>query len=524
MDAGARRPSRKGRTFLHKVLLKKCTEALVSVLPVALIVVILNFTPLVALTGTEILVFLLASAGLVLGIGLFNLGADMAMTPMGEHIGAGLSKSRKLSLLLLVCFLMGVLITVAEPDLSVLAAQVSEVINGTVLIVTVGVGVGLFLLMAVLKILFRKQLSFMLLLCYMLLFALSALLFERGNAGFLALAFDSGGVTTGPITVPFIMALGVGIAATMGGKNVGENSFGLVAMCSVGPMLAVLVLGITAKGELGYVLPDYAVESKLGDAFFATLGGVAKEVVLAIGLVVIFFVILQILCLKLPWKKLTQIAIGILYTVVGLIIFLTAASVGFLPIGYKLGTELAQNPFLLAIFGLVIGMVVVLAEPAVHVLNGQVEEITNGMVSKRSMMLALSIGVGISICLSMIRIIFHFSILYYLIPGYFLSLGLSFFVPGIYTAIAFDSGGVASGPLTSSFILPFAVGACYAINGNSAAYIMTDAFGIVAMVAMTPLITIQVLGFRAVVAANVKEKVAMRRILNSDDEQIIRFM
>ena len=443
------------------------------------------------------------------------------MTPMGEHIGSGLTKLKSLLILLLVCFTMGILITVAEPDLQVLADQVKEIIKGNALILTVGVGVGFFLVLAIIKIITHKSLSSMLMFSYMILFAFSALLIAQGNGSLIPLAFDSGGVTTGPITVPFIMALGVGIAYTLGGKNSGENSFGLIALCSVGPMLAVLVLGCTVDGSISAFEPDYLMNTELR-YIIHTLIDTAKEVLLALGLIVLFFFILQFVCLKLPRRKILQITVGIVYTFVGLVIFLSAVKIGFMPVGYKLGTELAENKLLLAVFSLVIGMVVVLAEPAVHVLNKQVEEITDGTVSRTSMMIALSLGVGLSICLSIIRIIFDFSILYYLIPGYALSLGLSFFVPGLYTAIAFDSGGVASGPLTSSFILPFAVGSCYILQG--ADKIMADAFGVVAMVAMAPLITIQLLGFRAIVTKKIQDNIAIKRILRADDEQIIEFM
>ena len=505
------------------VLLKKIHEALVSVLPVAAIVCLLNLTPLVHFTGLEIGVFLVSAVFLILGIGLFSMGADMAMTPMGEYTGAGLTKSKKVLLLLSVCFLMGLLITVAEPDLTVLANQVKDVLNSTLLIVCVGIGVGLFLVLSVLKMVFHKPLSSMLLYFYMILFALAAFVLAAENGEFLPMAFDSGGVTTGPITVPFIMALGVGIAASIGGKDVSENSFGLIAMCSVGPILAVMLLGATVSGEIAYQVPDYAIENGLGMALVEKILHTLKEVGIALGLIVAFFVILQITVLKLPRRKLGQITVGIAYTFFGLVIFLTAVSVGFMPIGYKLGTELAElHPAILVISGLILGMVVVLAEPAVHVLNKQVEDITSGSVSKTSMMIALSVGVGVSLALSMIRIIFDFSILYYVISGYLLSLGLSFFVPGIYTAIAFDSGGVASGPLTSGFILPLAIGACCILQGEGK--VLADGFGIVAMVAMTPLITIQLLGFRAVVHKKVRDRIAMKRILSADDEQIIRFM
>ncbi len=503
-----------------KRVLIKLREALISVLPIAVIVLVLSATPLVDFTVTETVCFAVCSALLVIGIALFNLGADLAMTPMGEHIGSGLTKSKKLTVLLSVCFIMGVLITIAEPDLTVLAEQVKAVINNIALISVVGVGVGLFLFIAVLKIVLRRDLSQLLIFFYMLLFALCALLIESGKSEFVAMAFDSGGVTTGPITVPFIMALGVGIATTVGGGKSNENSFGLVALCSIGPIIAVIVMSLCSKGDLTYTLPEYSVESGLTN-IGSVIGATALEVGRALILIVLFFVVLQVSVLKLPRETLIRIAIGIAYTLVGLIVFLSAVKIGFMPIGFRLGNELAKNKIALVAIGLVLGMVVVLAEPAIHVLNKQVEEITGGGVTKRQMLIALCLGVGLSIALSMIRIIYGFSILYYLIPGYVISLGLSFFVPKLYTAIAFDSGGVASGPLTSGLILPLAIGACSAIAGEES--VLSLAFGIVAMVAMIPLITIQVLGFKAVVSQKARARIAMRRILAADDEQIITF-
>ena len=510
---------------MRKILFAKLKESLISVLPVTAIVLIL--LPIFGFSVQEIVVFAISAVFLVLGIGLFNLGADLAMTPMGEHIGAGLTKSKKLTVLLVVCFIMGVLITIAEPDLSVLAEQVSTVMNSTLLIVMVGVGVGLFLLLAVCKIVFKKNLSMLLMFAYLALFMVCAVLLElKGEDGsmFFPLAFDSGGVTTGPITVPFLMALGLGISTTVGGKNSNENSFGLIALCSIGPIIAVMVLSMFSNGDMNpdKIIETYkTVEESIGHLGYTVLNTV-KNIALALGLIVVFFFILQFTVLKLPRQKLAQIGIGIVYTFFGLVIFLVAVEVGFMPIGYKLGTEIADfSKPVLAVFGFIIGLVVVLAEPAVHVLNKQVEEVTGGGVKKIEMMLALSVAVGVSICLSIIRMIFHFSLLYYLIPGYLISLGLSFFVPRMYTAIAFDSGGVASGPLTSSFILPLIIGACVSISGTG--NILTEAFGVVAMVAMTPLITIQALGFKAVMSTKVRGKIAMKRILSADDEQIIYF-
>ena len=494
-----------------------------SALPVTAIVYILALTPLFDLSGTELVTFTVGAVFLVLGIGLFSLGADLAMTPMGTHVGSGLSRQKKLGLLLGVCFVLGMLITIAEPDLQVLANQVSAVMNGTVLVYAVGLGVGLFLVIAILKIVFQKSLSHILMLFYMLLFALALLLVVSGNEPLLPMAFDSGGVTTGPITVPFIMALGVGISNVLGDRRSKENSFGLVSLCSVGPILAVLVLGIFSRNDLTYAVPDYTVSSDVFHAFFHTALHTCKEVAVALGLIVGFFLICQVLFLKLSRRQLMRIAVGVGFTYAGLVIFLTGVNVGFMPIGYKLGYMLANGSELFLVgFGLVVGVLTVLAEPAIHVLNGQVEDVTGGLVSKKSMMIGLCIGVGAAIGLSMIRIVFDFSLVYYVIPGYFISLALSLFVPPVYTAIAFDSGGVASGPMTSGFILPFAVGACVNLQGADA--VLRDGFGVVALVAMTPLITIQLLGFRGILAEKINERKAMRRILDADDQQIINFM
>ena len=508
---------------MKKALLSKLYESVVSVIPVAIIVLLVSFLPFVSFSWGERINFIICAALLVIGIALFNLGADLSMTPMGKHVGVGLTKSRKIKFLVIICFFLGVLITIAEPDLAVLAEQIKLVIKPNTLIFTVGLGVGLFLAIAIIRIVTKTDLTALLLFSYMLLFAFSALLIAVGSQNLLPVSFDSGGVTTGPITVPFIMALGIGIAQTLGGRNASQNSFGLIALCSVGPVLAVLVLSLNAGGNtVVYPLPDYSAQLGFTAQFLDLVKELAIEVAKSLVLIVAFFFILQFKVLHLPKKKIIQILIGVGFTFVGLVIFLIAATAGFMPMGYQIGLNLAAaNSKILVVFAFIIGMVVVLAEPAVHVLNVQVEEVTDGAISRKSMMLALSIGVGVSICLSIIRLIFGFSLLYYLIPGYLLSLGLSFFVPKIYTAIAFDSGGVASGPLTSSFILPMIIGACVSLRGVTV--IMDYAFGVVALVAMTPLITIQSLGFKAVFARFMKEEAAVKKILDADDGQIIYF-
>ena len=506
-----------------KELWAKIREALVSALPITLIVYLVSLIPGFSFNRSELISFTIGAILLVLGIGLFNLGADIAMTPMGIHVGAGLSRQKTMSLLLTVCFVLGMLITIAEPDLQVLANQVSSVMNGKLLIYTVGFGVGLFLIIAILRIVFKRRLSNILMLFYMLLFALGLMLSVNENIDLLPMAFDSGGVTTGPITVPFIMALGVGISSVLGDRHSQENSFGLVALCSIGPILAVLVLGIFAKNNLSYTVNYGSVSGNIVGAYLENAGHVAKEVAIALGLIVLFFLLCQIFFLKLPKRQLLKIGVGIAFTYLGLILFLTGVNVGYMPIGYKMGAKISLlHPALLVGLGLVMGILVVLAEPAIHVLNAQVEDVTGGYIKKKSMMMGLCIGVGAAIALSIVRIIFDFSLVYYIIPGYFISLALSLFVPPVYTAIAFDSGGVASGPMTSGFILPFAIGVCVALQGENA--VLRDGFGVVAMVAMAPLITIQLLGFKAIVSNKIQERRAMKRILQADDEHIINFM
>ena len=507
---------------MTKQLFIKLKEAFMSVAPIVAVVIILNLTPLITLSGYEVLAFLVASVLIILGIALFSLGADIAMTPMGKSVGSGLTKKKRLGLLLIVSFIIGLLVTIAEPDLSVLASQVSELMSGTTLIIVVGVGVALFLMLAIIKMVFKVKLSMLLMFLYLFLFAITSIVVVNGNSDFLPLAFDSGGVTTGPITVPFIMALGIGVARALGSRDSKENSFGLVALCSVGAVIGVMILGMNISGEMSYTLADYTLPNNLALSLLEGIWHSTKEVALSLGLIVLFFLVCQFTFLKLSKQKLAKLGIGIIYTFIGLVIFLASVNTIYISIGFKIGNNIAAfNKYLLIPIGLVIGCIVVLAEPAIHILNKEVETTTNKTITKKSMLIGLTVGVGLSIALSMIRIIFDFSILYYLVPGYIISLGLSFFVPSIYTAVAFDSGGVASGPLTSSFILPLGIGACSIIGGETA--ILSNAFGVVSMVAMTPLITIQILGFTALMRKKIERNIAMNKILSKDDKQIINF-
>ncbi len=343
-----------------------------------------------------------------------------------------------------------------------------------------------------LRTLFKIRLASLLIVFYVGVLILSAFVPNE----FVSVAFDSGGVTTGPITVPFIMALGIGLASIRGDRDAQDDSFGLVALCSIGPILAVLLLGIFYKGgDPGYTavtVPEVEDTKQVAKLFAYSLPEYVHEVLSALIPIILFCAVFQLVFHRFHRMQLKKIGIGFGYTFFGLSLFLTGVNVGFMPVGHFLGKQLAQSghSWLLVPLGMLIGYFLVTAEPAVHVLNRQVENITNGGVSQRAMMHSLSIGVACSVGLSMLRVLTGISIYWIVIPGYLLALGLTFFVPKIFTGIAFDSGGVASGPMTSTFLLPFAMGACEALGGN----VLTDAFGIVAMVAMTPLLTIQILG------------------------------
>ncbi len=468
----------------------KLKEALKAVVPIIGIVLLLSFS-IAPIPPSILLLFLFGAVLLVAGMMFFTLGAELSMTPMGEKIGTRMANSRHIGVVLLLCFILGFVITVSEPDLQVLAEQVPSIPN-RILIMSVAGGVGLFLVVVMLRMLLSKSLSALLIVFYSIVFVFAFFI----PKDFLTVAFDSGGVTTGPMTVPFIMALGVGFAAVRSDRHAEDDSFGLVALCSVGPIFAVLLLGLLYHPEdTGYVpaaVPAVRDSVELWKCFARGFPAYIKEIAVSLLPITAFFALFQIISLKLSKRTLLKIVIGIAYTYIGLVLFLTGVNVGFMPAGNYLGEMIAGLPYrvILVPIGMVIGFFLVKAEPAVYVLMEQVEEITSGAIPGRAMGTSLSLGVAVSVGLAMVRVLTGISILWFILPGYVIALCLSFFVPKIFTAIAFDSGGVASGPMTATFLLPFAMGACQQVGGN----IVQDAFGIVAMVAMTPLIAIQVLG------------------------------
>lgn len=472
---------------MSEKLKEKIKESLMSVLPITAIIVLLCFT-IIPTSNDTLMLFISGAILLIIGIGLFTLGAEISMTSIGERIGSHLSSSKKFLLILLIAFVFGAVITIAEPDLQVLASQIVDV----PIILVVAIGVGIFLAIALLRIIFNIKLSRILAICYLAIFVMAFFVPET----ILPIAFDSGGVTTGPMTVPFIIAFGIGIAAVRQSKSSESDSFGLVALCSAGPILAVMILGLICNiKDISYqnivtpiVADSTGILSVLKEAFPIYI----KEVAVALLPIIFFFIIYQIFILKISKSELLKIAVGLVYTFVGLVMFLTGANIGFLPIGNHLGISIAKMGSVpLLLIGMLIGYFIARVEPAVVILVDQINDITDGAISKKLMFTSLAIGTMFAITLAMIRIITEMNILYIVIPGYLLSMILMRFAPEMFVAIAFDSGGVSVGTMASVFVLPFAIGVCTGIGHEN---IMTGAFGTIAMIAMMPTIVIQIVG------------------------------
>lgn len=493
---------------------QKLRETISSVLPIMIIVLVLGMTVVPLETGIMVR-FIIGGVVLIFGLTVFLAGVDLGILPVGERCGAALTAKRNLALLLGISFLIGVMVTIAEPDVQVLADQIKNVsasVNKWGLVMMIAFGIGLFVVIGLLRTMLALKLKYVLIVAYIGVFAL-AFLCPREFQG---VAFDAGGATTGPMTVPFIMALGVGVASVRS-KGLGnsksdssDDSFGLTGIASVGPVAAVCGYGILIKmmnlssakpiqnefvGEGVSAILEEGLNLKI---FIELLPEEIKEVSLALLPLIVMFALFQIFLLKMPPVQFRRVLKGLGYSYLGLIIFLDGVNAGFMPAGQKLGIILGEKVSscggiwiaVVTLIGLVFGAVVVCAEPAVWVLTEQVEQVSGGTIRRKAMLFALSSGVAISIGLSMLRIVYGFSLWYIIIPGYALALVLSLFCPSMFVGIAFDSGGVASGPMTSTFILSFTLGTATAIGANSA----TDAFGVIALVAMTPLIAIQVLG------------------------------
>ena len=478
------------------VFINKIKEVLFSVLPITVIVLILNFT-ITPMETSIIIRFLIGSVIVIIGLAIFLIGVDIGITPIGNIMGAKIAKTNKVWIVVVAGLVLGFFISVAEPDLQILAGQVDSVTLGLIskgsIVVVVSIGIAIMLAIGLIRIVYNFPLYKLLTILYGIIFLIAIFV----SPEFLAISFDASGATTGALTVPFILALAIGVSKLKkDSKSSEKDSFGLVAIASTGAIISVMIMSVLSKtdkiaGSLAKEIPSASIIYP----FIHELPIIAVEILIAILPILITFLLLQKISFKLPKKEIIRILVGILFTFGGLVLFLVGVNAGFMNAGSALGFSIASldNKAYVVIVGFILGVVTILAEPAVYVLTHQIEEVTSGYVKRKVVMITLTIGVGIAVALSMIRILVpELQLWQILLPGYLISIVMSYFVPKLFVGIAFDSGGVASGPMTATFILAYAQGAAESIEG---ANVLVDGFGIIAMVAMIPLIALQILGF-----------------------------
>ena len=530
--------------MLKNRYIKAILSSALSILPMIVIVILLSLIKIdgvnnvVSLGNFDYLALVIGTIVMVVGLGFFQVGASTGLAKVGEYMGSSLSKQSHLFIVIIFAFLLGALITCAEPSILIVSSQIN--INSLLLIGSIAAGVGLFVVIGVVRIIFHGSLKLWYLLYYFIVFMLICLIaVDEGSRDFLPFIFDAGGITTGSATVPFILALGAGIAAVRGGRRATSDSFGLVGMASIGPILSMTILLLANKsGFAAYAPSTFNGFTDIGQIFLflwqaiipqsAAHLGTLVEVIMALVPIIAIFMIYNIIFIKLPSAKIKELAIGFLLSYIGLVVFLTGVNAIMSPFGNLVGVEIAKNvndDYVIILICFVIGLVTVLCEPAVHVLTTQMVEISDGSIKKSTVIISLSLGVGIAIGLSALRTIFNFSIMYIIVPGYLLSIVLMFITPDKYTAMAFDAGGTASGPMSVSFVLPMIIGITTVKIGNTepSTEYFSRSFGVVALIALTPIITVQMLG----VIHNIKNALRLRvisgEIEDPSDAQIIHF-
>ena len=494
-------------------------ESLVAVLPITLLIIVINFCLPTKLGTYDFLGFIIGNIFLIGGMTLYGLGIKMSLSEVGDAFGSFVTTRKKLWIFIIMGIALGFIITVAEPDLSVLGEQLGSI--KWTLIITIALGVGVFLAVSLLKTVLKLDFALLIMIFYAILFLMATLTESK----FIPLCFDSGGVTTGALTVPFILALGASVAGAVGGKNKTENSFGMTAMCSIGPIMMTMLLCIIFKPEVNpSISPEKATDFySLLIIYAHTLYDCLIEVLIALSPIALAFYLFNAFSFKMPKMEITRISMGFIYTYLGLTLFLTGVNSAYMGTGYFIGASLGalDSNLWLILIAASVGLLIILAEPAVNVLVKQVEEVSSGTIKKKTLKIALAISMAFALALSMLRIIYSFSIWYIIGIGYIIALGLSFFVPKIYTTIAFDAGGVASGPMTATFLLPLAIGATESIHSSD--MILSSAYGLVATVALMPLITIQVLGFTSKLKRKYIQRKNAQLLAKISKEDIIEF-
>ena len=488
------------------VIISKFKEVLFSILPISVLVLILNFT-VSPIDTTLIIRFFIGSLFVIFGLTIFLLGVDIGITPLGGLTGTSLAKTNKLWIVLIAGLILGFFISIAEPGLMVLANQVDLVtlgqISGISILVIVSIGLAIMLALGFLKIFYNIPLYKILIVLYLIIFGLSIF----ASREFLAISFDASGSTTGILAVPFILSLSVGISKLKKDSKASEkDSFGLVAIASTGAIMSVLILNIFSKTNSFSAVIDSETYSSnsIIKPFIEIIPNYLKESFISILPLLVILLIMQKISFKLKKRELRKLLTGFAFAFIGLFIFLIGVNAGFMDVATSIGDSLVlkDNKSYIIIIGFILGVVTILAEPAVYVLTHQIEEVTSGYVKRKVVLVPLSIGVGFAVALSVIRILVPgIQLWHYLLPGYIISIIMMFFIPKLFVGIAFDAGGVATGPMTTTFVLAFIQGAANAFEG---ADLMVDGFGMIAMVAMTPIITLESLGLLFVIKSRKK--------------------
>lgn len=485
------------KRYRLNIFTQKLKEVFLSICPV-FIVVILTHVFIYPLTTHLFVRFVISSILLIFGLTLFLIGVDLGISPMGQLLGPLISKSNKHRFIIIFGFFIGFLISFAEPALLIMSQQVEQlsggVLNSTLLLVVVSIGIGTMVVVGLFRLLYNLPLYIILIISYGIIFLLSL------NTSFelLAIAFDSSGVTTGILAVPFLLSLSLGITTLKkDSKSSEKDSFGLISIASAGAIIMVLLLNRAYQPNLTSATINYLNYDSVSilNTFLLQISSSIHETLLSMSPLILMGIVVSLFNRnKISKRSLIRMAMGFIYSVLGLFLFLVSINSSYIEVGNKIGNNLINElSFIpLVLFGFVIGVVTILAEPAVYVLTTQIETVTSGYIKRRSVIIALTIGVGSAIAISVLRVLIpQVQLWHFLLPGYGLALGLMFVTPKLFVGIAFDAGGVATGPMISTFILSFIHGLADAMPS---ADVLIDGFGMVSLVALMPIITIELLG------------------------------
>lgn len=484
--------------------LKTLKEVFISSLPLALIIIVVCGIIAPMQSFMDYVKLAVGYIAVVVGQTIFLVGLDVSILPIGKHVGSSLVRFKKAYIIIFFGLFFGFLATIAEPALAVLARQTHMIINGvneTLFIWIMGAGIGVFVGFAMYRIMKNINIKIVFAVLYLLIFIMVIFVPQE----FIALSFDGSGATTGDVSVPFILALGIGVSATMSKNKTNDDVFGIIGLASVGPILALFAYGIILKAVNGGVIPpagiyDPGAAESLISIIINNIGGVA----LALFPVVLVFLPFQFLLIKLPKKEFLRMLAGTLTVYIGLLVFLSGIDFGFAFAGKYIGEIFleASRPgwfkWLLLIIGFILGMSITLSEPAVTVLGEQLEDITNGHIKKITIRMTLAIGIGFAALLFMVKILTQINILWFLVPLYIIALIMMVFSSRLFVGLAFDSGGVSGGALTSAFLTPLTLGVAQAVAASGGAAgadsILINGFGIIAFISVTPMIAVQSLG------------------------------